>query len=574
MDHSVIRRVKEEVSIAEVVSDHLTLRKSGRSLLAICPFHPEKTPSFSVNEEKGFFHCFGCHEKGDAITFLMKIEGKTFVEAVHSLARRAGIPVTESPADRERADRDRGLFRLNLAAARFFERCLGSGENAGRARKYLAGRGLSPAALETFRLGYAPGRGEIEKALVAEGFSPAEINSASLRFSGRLVFPIFNLSGECAGFGGRALDDSQPKYINSPENGVFRKGHLLYGLNACRDSIRERDRVILVEGYLDLIKAWQAGITNVAAGLGTSLTREQASLIGRFTRRVTLLYDSDEAGLKAAERNLEPLFEADLEVRVAALPGGHDPDSFIDAHGAGALGEILEKSREALDFRIERALERHPGRDARIEAAREIVPLIEALPAPLRKSAYLVHAAQALGLPEDGLRAEVARAGRRARPRKREEKPAAAADPRRGVRLAEQIVLGCALQCPETRREALREIDRDRLVCPDHAVICSLLEQLGEGDALDQARAARPEMSRLLEEVCRLAEEYEPDALARRGNCRQYLDTIAGFQLREKIRAAREKSVAKEGEPDLEALSRLQEMILSRHRERPGNGNS
>jgi len=367
---SFLDEIRARVPLAEVVGRKVKLVRRGQEHWGLCPFHNEKSPSFHVNDAKGFFHCFGCGAHGDAFGFEMQSNGLSFPEAVEKLAGLAGLPMpARDPAERERAERQSPLYAALEAAALWFERQLRLPE--GRAGlDYLRRRGLDDAALARFRLGFAPdGHQSLRTALGGMGgkaeegakrrFTDAELIDAGLlvvpdgggrpydRFRGRIVFPIQDSRSRVIAFGARALADIKPKYLNSPDGPLFHKGEVLYGLALARDAIRARNEAIVAEGYMDVIALHRAGFGHAVAPLGTALTETQIGLLWRFARRIVLCLDGDEAGMRAAARAIErllPQVGPDRTARLAILPEGADPDSLIRDQGAGALAEILDKA--------------------------------------------------------------------------------------------------------------------------------------------------------------------------------------------------------------------------------------
>jgi DNA primase len=421
-----IREVRERASLVEVVSDTVTLRRRGRTVVGLCPFHAEKTPSFTVSEERGFYHCFGCGEHGDVFAFVMKAESLAFPEAVRRVAQRFGIRLPET--SEEGGARGEPLAGVNAAAAAFFRAEL-AGQAGARARAYLAERGVSDDSSERFGLGYAPGTGEalvrhlrarglpIEHALttglVLRRDRPGGPGGLLDRFRDRLMFPITDTTGRVVGFGGRVLPgrpaggDPPPKYVNSPESAIFRKGHTVYGLALAREAIRRTGRAVIVEGYLDAIALAQAGIGEAVAPLGTALTVDQLRVLRRFTDTVVACFDGDAAGRKAAARSFPIFLEAGLWGRGAFLPGGEDPDSFVRAKGAEALAACLAAAVPLVDAYL--ADLAGPDREAvgrRAEAAREVARVLRRVRTPFEYDVLARLAAERLGVREEVLRAE------------------------------------------------------------------------------------------------------------------------------------------------------------------------
>ena len=421
-----IRAVRERASLIEVVSDVVALRRRGRSAVGLCPFHAEKTPSFTVSEDRGFFHCFGCGEHGDVFAFLMRTESLTFPEAVRRVAQRFGVPLPEEESGPGRAAEP--LAAVNAAAAAFFRAEL-AGTGGARARAYLRERGLSAEIIERFALGWAPGAGDtLARHLRAKGLRVEDALTAGLvmrrdrpdgrsglldRFRERVIFPIADGSGKVIAFGGRILPgrapgpDAPPKYLNSPESPVFRKGHTLYGLGQARDAIRRGGRAIVVEGYLDVIALAQAGVAEVVAPLGTALGADQLRLLRRFTDNVIACFDGDLAGRRAAARSFPAFLEAGLWGRGAFLPAGEDPDTFVRSQGRDALEACVAAAEPLVEaFVAELA---GPNREAvgrRADAAREVARILKRVRNPYEHDVLARLAAERLGVREEMLRSE------------------------------------------------------------------------------------------------------------------------------------------------------------------------
>ncbi len=366
---SVIQQVLDAIDIVDLVSEYLTLKRAGAHFKGLCPFHQEKTPSFTVNPSLRLYKCFGCGKGGNAIGFLMESEGLSFPQAARRLAERAGIYVPDQderePEARTLEDR---LQTVNRTSLEWFRRNLQlQVRQPGALAAYLAKRGLGGEAQERFQLGWAPDEwralleylgtlGLGEELAVQSGVSlRAETGRVYDRYRGRLVFPIRNVSGTVIGFGGRVIDTApdQPKYINSPETLLYHKGRTLYGLYENKNEIRRERTAVLVEGYLDLIGLWEGGVRNAAATLGTALTGEQALLLKRFADRVIFLYDGDSAGQEAMARGAASLIGAGLDLRVCRLPAGQDPDDFVRGSGAPAMKELLAEAQDYFRYRIE-----------------------------------------------------------------------------------------------------------------------------------------------------------------------------------------------------------------------------
>ncbi len=419
-----IRTIRERANLVEVVSEVVALRRRGNRAIGLCPFHAEKTPSFNVSEQDGFYHCFGCGEGGDVFTFVMKTQSASFPEAVRAVAQRFGLAVPEEAAGS--APRSEPLVAVTEAAAAFFRGALRSDTGA-RARAYLAERGVRPETIERFGLGYAPGGGDaLARHLRAQAFSLDDAVGVGLvmprtggglldRFRDRLTFPIADPRGRVIAFGGRILPgappaaDPPPKYLNSPESPIFHKGRTVYGLGLARDAIREHGRVVVVEGYLDVIALAQAGIGEAVAPLGTALTAEQLAVLGRFTERVIACFDGDAAGRRAAARSFPVFIDAGLWGRGVFLPEGDDPDTFVRTRGAEAFGALLDTAEPLIEAWLREAV--GPDRDAvgrRAGAARQVARLLQRLRGrdPDRFDVLAGRAAQTIGVAEERLRAE------------------------------------------------------------------------------------------------------------------------------------------------------------------------
>ncbi len=417
----ITARIKEEADIVQIIGECVELKRSGTRFLGLCPFHGEKTPSFSVHSGQQFFHCFGCGESGDVFSFMMKYHNLDFPEAVKTLAGRYHIQLPEHRRSREEELQVKNrelLFAVNEKAATLYSQYLKESKGARAALIYLRKRGVTEEVLSRFRIGYAPAV-EIEgwnylgekvsgielKAAIEAGLLVEKEQGGTYdRFRDRIVFPISDISGRVCGFGGRIVGEGQPKYLNSPESPVFNKSKLLLGLYQQKEEIRRKNGAILVEGNFDLISLVAGGCTNVVAPLGTALTREQLRLIKRFAERVTLLFDGDQAGTQAAVRGV-PFFLAEQVVgRVALLPDGHDPDTFIREKGLPALNKLLEQAESLPEFALNRLIQQYGlTLDGKSRIVEELKPLVKAAVSPLQRSVFVSHFAEKLGMPMEQL---------------------------------------------------------------------------------------------------------------------------------------------------------------------------
>lgn len=420
--------VKERADIVQIIGECIELKRSGVRFLGRCPFHGEKTPSFSVHAGQQFFHCFGCGESGDVFSFMMKYHNIDFPTALKELAKRYQIDLPErrlSKEEEQRAQKSQLLFAVNEKCATIFTHYLQSAAVAAVARAYLIKRGVDAEVLKRFRIGYAPavegagwnflgsqlGKEETKAAVEAGLLVEKEQGGSYDRFRDRILFPISDISGRICGFGGRIVGEGQPKYLNSPESLVFNKGKLLLGLFQQKESIRQQNHAVLVEGNFDLISLVANGCHNVAAPLGTALTREQLRLLKRFAEKVTLLFDGDDAGKKAAVRAV-PLFLAEqIPGRVAFLPTGHDPDTFIREKGLAALNNLLDQAVPLPEFTLDQMILRHGlTLDGKSRILEELKPLIATAVSPLQRSLFVAHFAEKLGLAALQLDANLERA--------------------------------------------------------------------------------------------------------------------------------------------------------------------
>jgi DNA primase len=416
--------LKRQADIVRVVQDYVVLKKKGANWMACCPFHKEKTPSFSVSPAKEIFYCFGCHKGGSVFNFVMEIERVAFPDAIRIVAEKSGVPlpklVDDSRFEARRQEVDE-VIELNKWALDWWEQQLETAEDAGIGRAYLTQREISDETRKTFRLGYAPDSWDaLSSHLRQKGASQLQIERSGLvvkkedsgsydRFRGRLIVPVMDIQGRPIAFGGRTLKGEDAKYINSPETAAYVKGRNLFGLNLTRDEIRRQGYAILVEGFLDLIVPYQFGIRNVVASLGTALTPEQVKLLARFARKVVVNYDGDRAGVQAAKKAIETLLAEDLEVKVLVLPDNADPDEFIRRSGANEYQRRRGEAQPHIQFVIDQAVrDRKLTNPAEKEAAiDEVLPFIRAVRSRLQKREYFDIAADSLRISDPSLKLEL-----------------------------------------------------------------------------------------------------------------------------------------------------------------------
>lgn len=414
---STLEAVRARINIVELVSSYVTLKRTGRSYQGLCPFHDEKSPSFSVNEERGLFHCFGCGAGGTAFSFLMRIESLSFKEAAEALAKRVGVEIPRSSEER-RAEEDRsGAFEISSIAQRFYAEALRSPVGS-QAREYLLQRGISAASVEGFGLGFCPAGNQGARIFARERNGTARALEVGLlgrradgtvyeKFRGRLMFPIRDSTGRVVGFGGRTLSQDQPKYLNSQESAVFRKANLLYGLFEAQAAIRKEARVVLVEGYLDVISLAQNGIEYCAASLGTALGVNQLRLARRFAGEIVAFFDGDRAGRNAAVRAFRTCVEADVWGLAAFLPEGFDPDTFVRKYGPEGTRDLLAGAVPLAEFFLDRHV---PPPNAtvpeRVRAAKAVCEVLSLVKEPAQFDLLAKTASQRLGVDESFFRAQ------------------------------------------------------------------------------------------------------------------------------------------------------------------------
>ncbi|MGC2530422.1 MAG: DNA primase [Candidatus Acidiferrum sp.] len=428
---SFAERVKQQADIVRVVGEYVRLKKTGKDFSGLCPFHQEKTPSFTVSPLKQIFYCFGCGKGGDVFNFVMDIEKSAFPEAVRTVAEKCGIaiprPRDRSPEERQENQQRATLVEMHREAQTFFAKQISGTLEGKAARAYLEDRGLDNKAIDRFGIGYAPSDGDAllrflkqkypEKLLVESGLISRGEQGGRLfdRFRRRIIFPIANDSGKIVAFGGRALGDEMPKYMNSPETPIYSKSNVLYHMDRAKEALRRADFAVLVEGYMDAIAVARAGISNVVASCGTSLAEPQIKLLSRFTKRVIVNYDPDNAGQAATERSVSLLLEQDFEVRVLALPPvgdkKADPDLFIREKGVEEYTKLLKDAPPYVDYLIARArkMDLTTGEGKR-RAVNFLLPYVQKIPNTILRSEWATRIAQQLRLDEPVLRAALSKA--------------------------------------------------------------------------------------------------------------------------------------------------------------------
>lgn len=418
-----LAEIRNAADIVDMISARVFLKKAGKDFVGLCPFHAEKTPSFTVSAGKQIFHCFGCGAGGDVFNFLMRYDGLSFPEAVQSVARQYGVSLPEkdmSPEQKKKASERERLLALNRRVMQFYQDMLLKDPKGSEARRYLKGRGMERGIVEQFNLGYAPGGWDnlirflqksgvpLETAEKAGLIVPKKQKGYYDRFRNRIMFPILDVTGQVVAFGGRVMDDSKPKYLNSPETPVYHKGRVLYGLNAAREQCRSRGCVFIVEGYFDLLVMHQHGIKNTVATLGTALTQDHIRRVSRAAgsgdKKAYLVFDSDQAGINAAKRTIGAFLEESMQAAVVLLPSGHDPDSYLSEHGVEAFDRLAQKAPNLFAFIIDNAISAHGlSVEGKVRVIGEVAPVLAEISDAVARSVYVRHLAESLDVDESAV---------------------------------------------------------------------------------------------------------------------------------------------------------------------------
>jgi DNA primase len=492
----ILEEIKARTDIVEFISDYVPLKKSGQNFKGLCPFHSEKTPSFMVSPAKQIFHCFGCGVGGDVVGFLMKQENLSFPEALRYIAAKAGIAITDVPVNKGLAEKREQILRANDAAVKFFTRTL---QDSRKAAAYLQQRGIDRELIETFSLGYAPDeRNRLYQHLKKSGFTDALLLEAGLvvaaarrsdspseeyrdLFRNRIIFPIYNLKKDVIAFGGRVMDDALPKYLNSPETVVFKKGESLFAIHLAKDEIRLKGYAVIVEGYLDAILCHSYGFKNTVAPLGTALTPRQLQKLKPLAKKVVLVFDGDDAGISAAKRSLAILAENDVTAKVLLLPKGEDPDSFLRKNGSRPFKKLLSDALSPVAFLLKTA------KGDKVESAKEAVGLIAAVKDLIAADAMLAELADRTKIHESVLRNELDSMKKKSGSRLSE-----------GIRHSlkhtcgeEYLLLSAVMAFPDKAADLLSRLDIGEL---KDATIRSVFVKI-------KTAAGTPSMSALLEEA-------------------------------------------------------------------------
>jgi DNA primase len=578
---SFAERVKQQADIVRVIGEYVRLRKTGQNFTGLCPFHQEKTPSFAVHPVRQIYHCFGCGAGGDVFKFVMELEKSTFPEAVRTVAEKCGIaipkPRERSPEERSENQQRAALIEMHRDAAAFFARQLHDAADGKVAFAYLEDRGLDREAMRRFGLGYAPSAGDAllrqlkakypEKLLEVSGLVSSDQSGRLYdRFRRRIMFPIANDTGKIIAFGGRAMGDDIPKYMNSPETPIYSKSGVLYHLDRAKESLRQSDFAILVEGYMDAITVARAGFANVVASCGTSLAEPQIKMLGRFTRRVVVNYDPDTAGQVATERSITLLLEKEFDVRVLSLPGGADPDKFTREQGAEAYKKLLAQAPPYLDYLIGRARQMDRSTAAgKVAALNFLMPYVQRLPNRLLRSEWATRIASELRVDEPVLREALRRA---AVERRSEVKPKAEliGSP---VSPAERRLMQMLVEAQGFREQLAREIISSALHrgLETERIFEALISKVGDQPEPAQLAAALEERDRrMLFEVL-----FDNSGEATWEEAESCLGVLRSRRIEEEMRELQQKIEAKRTADDGRELNRLlarrlelQKMLASR----------
>ncbi|MBF0254778.1 MAG: DNA primase, partial [Candidatus Omnitrophica bacterium] len=570
---NVLDEIQDRSDIVEVVSQYAALKRSGRNFKGCCPFHTEKTPSFMVSPDKQIFHCFGCGVGGNVFSFLMKIDNLDFREAVRRLADRAGVILPEDSESRRRDDLS-PFLEANRMAEEFFRSQLATVGIGSVVRKYIEQRGIGDEALSKYGIGFSPQAWDgFLKHARPKNSVPTLVKAGLVlerqdgeghydRFRNRLMFPIRNVKGDTVGFGARVLDDSVPKYLNSPETPVYQKGRVLYGFYEALDAIRREDRVVITEGYMDVVACFQAGVSNAVASSGTALTPEQIRLIKRYTKRVVLLFDADEAGREAALRGLDLLIEEGMLISVVTLPGTHDPDSFVKEFGADRFRAALDElGKGFFDTKFE-ALARKADlatAEGKAVVSSEMLASLRRVPDEVLKAGWIRELSAKAGIPERALWAELDRAGSGLRAAALKVTAAIEdAEAAPAVTLAEKMLLGLMLTFSDVWSEARSRISPQDFLNDEARRVAECVlgaqdwEEVQPSRILNHLSENEGESRLVRDSVCEVSEI--PDAVKAFEDCWK---TLCRKRREEKIRDLRSRIVECERLRDTAALGIL-----------------
>ena len=509
-----VDEIRQRTDLVSLVNEYIRLERRGKNMVGLCPFHNEKTPSFSVSPDKQLYHCFGCGASGNAFSLIMQMENLTFPEAARYLADKFGVTVPERKAQTGVDSLKDKIYRLNELASRYYAYNLHNSEKGKKAYNYLLERGINEETIEAFKLGYAPAgwagfynfalkKGAPAELMVKSGLvSPGREKGYYDRFRNRVIFPIFNISGKVAGFGGRVMvedDKSGPKYLNSPETPVFDKGSMLYGLNLAREEIRRQKKAVVMEGYTDVITAYQAGIKNCVASLGTALTAEQGKLLRNQADTVVTAYDSDTAGQAATWRGLAILQSTGCLVQVTEMPEESDPDTYIQKKGPEAFKELVNRAMPLMEYRLRQFKKRYDldSDRGRIDFIEELMPFLLAAVNQVEQDYYLKKAAELLGIEEDALRRELKK-WRNYGNRKQQKEDFSEKNEPQKIKISpeEKILLSLMLQSKEIAEEGRNLLKVDDF---DHPEVKKIIQAIWDASAGEMAYSAEKLLNQFAE---------------------------------------------------------------------------
>ncbi len=540
----LLEEIRNRCDIVDIISGYVHLKPAGKGFKGLCPFHEEKTPSFMVSPERQLFHCFGCGEGGNIFNFLMKYEKLSFFEAVKMLAQKSGVtlPVDEEKENILHKKKER-LYKLNNLVANYYRECLFRINQGKKVINYFKKRGINDTGVEKYKLGYAPpGWDVLCNFLKKKGYSYEELIKAGLTkkskiegkyidyFRDRIIFPIFNLSGRVIGFGGRVLDDSLPKYINSPETLVYNKGSNLYSLNFAKEDIRKKNYIIIVEGYTDVLITQQYGFNNTAASLGTALTTKQIDLIKRFTDTVLIAYDADSAGNMATLRSLDLLVKAGLEIKVIDLPQGYDPADFLIKKGRETFQNLIDKSLSLIDYKLKLLYSKYSIKtiEGKVKVVKEILTTLNVIGNEVELRAQIKKISEELKLSEEAILIELKRYKRGS---KDSSHNFIKLNSESGNIKAEKILIGCMLENEQIARNILTKLKAEDFSVLLHRQIVTAIEKNLKDDKLvysqkvidylNDNKAAKLISKILMEETITFDEKIISG----------YVDTINNFKL-------------------------------------------
>jgi DNA primase len=550
---NTLQEIKDRIDIVDLISEYVHLKKAGQNWKGLCPFHSEKTPSFTVSPSKQIFHCFGCGTGGDIFTFLIRYENLSFPEALKMLAKRAGVTLKTSQPSAVKSGEKESLLNIHKDALDFYRKRLSEDP---RAQGYLKNRGITDDAIEMFSLGYAPKSWDaLLNYLAKKGYKSEIIKKAGLvvhgskgyydTFRDRIIFPIHDLKGDVVAFGGRSIDGSEPKYLNSTETPIFNKRRILYGLNLAKDAIKRNEYVLFMEGYLDVITAHIHGFSNAVAPLGTAFTQEHGRLIKRFTEDIVLVFDSDQAGIKAAKGAANILFESGLNVRILTMPEGEDPDSFLQKKGREAFERLLEHPLSIIDFLIKQ------GGEKRL-IAREAIETISKISDRVLQGEYVRILAERLRVNELFILEELKRLKRQARGGYKKADSLEVVEKAQTRPLDEIYIIKLFLQIPEKVEKICNILSEDDF---KDGSVREIFKKIQEGakDFDELLQVCEGEEKALLTEIS-LSDDFENPEKVLNDCIKRFKDNRRRRQLRE----LEERIKEAEKKKDFELLKSLQ----------------